>query len=357
MSARAPRVSVVMTVFDGERFLAAAIESILAQTLHELELIVVDDGSRDASLAIAEDFAARDPRVRVAALAHVGLAAALNHGLALAVAPLVARMDADDLARPDRLRKQVAFLDAHPAIGVVGGQYDDIDAGGRFIRHGRLPEEPARIRAAMRHACVVWHPTTMMRRELVLTVGGYRAAFESAEDYDLWLRLLEHTEIANLPDVVLDYRWHGGNVSAQKRRRQTIASLMALGSAIGRKRMGVDPCATLTAGPTLADLEALPLDRASRAEWLALIYLFMARRGPGDYADILAWLDAEAREVRRRTRDRDVLDELARAHLNRAVSCARAREPIAAITHLVSALRSSPRIAWERLRAHASRPR
>ncbi len=346
-----PRVSVVMTVYDAERFLAQAIESILGQTLRELELIIVDDGSRDGSLAIARHHAERDARVRLTAIPHAGIAPATNRGIAQARAPLIACMDADDVARPDRLAKQVAFLERHPEVGVVGGQIEVIDRDGRFVRRSAFPLAPEQIREQMTYACVVWHPTALMRREVLHAVGGYREDFDCAVDFDLWLRLLEHTELANLPDVVLDYRWHGDNVSIRKHRRQFMLTLAAIASAIGRRRLGFDPWTQPSDAPTLDEIEAMLPDEASRLEWLAVIYLLVSRHGAGADDRILAWLDRRTRGIPRRTRERHVLDELSRAHLNRVAAFVGEREPVAALRHLGRAFESSPRVVLTRMRA------
>src|SRR5207237_10277673 len=130
---QAPRVSVLLPVWNGEAFLEQAMESILRQTLSSFELIVIDDGSTDRSAAIAEEFASRDPRMRVLRRPHEGLSAALNAGIAAARGEYVARMDADDISAPDRLRKQVAYLDAHPACVAVGAWSDVVDEAGRQI--------------------------------------------------------------------------------------------------------------------------------------------------------------------------------------------------------------------------------
>src|SRR5207237_7493623 len=117
---QAPRVSVLLPVWNGEAFLEQAMESILRQTLSSFELIVIDDGSTDRTAAIADEFASRDDRVRVLRRPHEGLSATLNAGIAAARGEYVARMDADDISVPDRLQKQVAYLDAHPGSVALG---------------------------------------------------------------------------------------------------------------------------------------------------------------------------------------------------------------------------------------------
>src|SRR4051812_12524034 len=120
MTSSARQISVVMPVWNGESFLAEAIESILAQTCRDFEFLIIDDGSTDGTPAILREFEARDPRVRVLWQQHEGLVAALNAGLAAARAPLIARMDADDVSTPERFELQLAYLQAHPECVVLG---------------------------------------------------------------------------------------------------------------------------------------------------------------------------------------------------------------------------------------------
>ena len=155
----APPVTILLPVRDGAAFLAAAVRSIQAQTLAEFELLAVDDGSTDATQAILTGFAAEDPRVRVLRQPAMGLVAALNRGLAEARAPLVARMDADDLARPDRLARQVAALHATPAAALVGSAFQVIDADGMPRRAVHPPLTAAAVHAALDHANPIAHPT------------------------------------------------------------------------------------------------------------------------------------------------------------------------------------------------------
>jgi glycosyltransferase involved in cell wall biosynthesis len=127
----APAVSIVMPVRDGERFLQSAIDSVLAQSFTDFELIVIDDGSSDSTLAILAEAARRDPRIVVVSKGSMGIVAALNLGLAMARSPLVARLDADDIALPGRLARQVETMQRDPVLGVLGGFAELIDESGR----------------------------------------------------------------------------------------------------------------------------------------------------------------------------------------------------------------------------------
>ena len=183
-----PTVSVILPVKDGAEHLDAAIRSVLDQTWSDLELLVIDDGSRDGSAAIAEVIAARDARVRLLASGVRGIVPALNLGLACAQGEFVARMDADDIALPTRIARQVAALRACRSVAVVGTFCTLFDSRRGTERTLRFPTHPDDIRDALLVRNVMVHPTVMMRR-----VEGvhYRAAFKMCEDYDLWLRLSE----------------------------------------------------------------------------------------------------------------------------------------------------------------------
>jgi glycosyltransferase involved in cell wall biosynthesis len=203
-----------MPVYNARRYLRAAVESILAQTFRDFELIVVDDGSKDDSLAILREYAAKDDRVRIISRPNTGIVGALNDGLAAARGELVARMDSDDLALPERFEKQVAFLRAHPDHVLVGSQVLLIDPDGAPLCPKRDTEYTHdRIDwAHLHHRWPMVHPSVMVRRDAVNAVGGYRDKYEWLEDLDLFLRLAEVGKLASLPDVLLHYRLHTGSV-------------------------------------------------------------------------------------------------------------------------------------------------
>ena len=233
------RVSVVMPAQNGAAFVEQALESALSQTLAELELIVVDDHSTDATPAILSAAARRDARVRVLECAGSGVVAALNQGCAAASAPYVARLDADDIALPDRLERQTALLDAHADVGLVGGAHFAIDGSGRRRATHRIPTADAALRTRLSHYNVFVHSSVTFRRAAFAQAGGYRLA--EAEDYDLWLRISERWSLAGVATPVLEYRQHAGQVSLARTREQTLAALAARAAA-GRRRAGLpDP--------------------------------------------------------------------------------------------------------------------
>ena len=224
-----------MAVYNGERWLGQTLTSLADQTFDDFEVIVIDDGSTDKSASILAEAAARDARYRVITQANCGLVASLNRGLAEARAPLVARIDADDIAEPERFARQLNFLAAHPKVAALGSAIRIIDADGAFLRLQAFPCGPKYVYKAMIQSCALAHPAVMMRRDMVLAVGGYREAFRHAEDYDLWLRLGEIYELDNLPEPLLRYRHHGQSVSFRYRQQQSLATHVARHCAQARR--------------------------------------------------------------------------------------------------------------------------
>jgi glycosyltransferase involved in cell wall biosynthesis len=209
--ADAPLISVVMSVYNGERYVPEAVESILAQTFADFEFILIDDGSTDGSKALLQGYAKLDPRVRLISRPNEGLTKTLNEALGLARGEFVARMDADDVSLPMRFEKQAAFLHANPDCVCVGARVLRVDPYGSPLSesdHRLAHEEIDRQLMEEGLGWAITHPVAMMRRDAVATVGGYREQFSTSQDLDLWLRLAEVGRLANLPDVLLKYRYH-----------------------------------------------------------------------------------------------------------------------------------------------------
>jgi glycosyltransferase involved in cell wall biosynthesis len=247
-----------MPVWNGARWLERALSSLITQTWTDLEIIVVDDGSIDATPQVVTAFAARDARVAPVRREHAGFSAAANAGIAAARGEYIGRLDADDIALPDRFARQVAYMDAHPEVGVVGGALVYIDEHDRKLRRARFPTE--RIDTEMLKYSALAHPTTLIRRSILDSIGGYRPAFLHAEDYDLWLRIAEHARLANLPYTVTYYRYHTGQVSAVHARHQAGCALVARELALMRRAGRADLVTPdTTIGPeTLAALGIEP---------------------------------------------------------------------------------------------------
>jgi glycosyltransferase involved in cell wall biosynthesis len=207
-----PAVSVLMGVWNGAPRVREAVVSVLGQTMGDLELIVVDDGSFDGTAAILESFG--DPRLRIERRERAGLTSALNRGLALARAPLVARLDADDVALPERLARQVAYLDAHPDVGLLGTGAREVDPSGRELRTVRPPTDDTALRRALIRENPFVHSSMVMRRAAVDLVKGYDPGFPVAQDYDLWMRMSRVTRMANLAEPLVIRRILPGRVTA-----------------------------------------------------------------------------------------------------------------------------------------------
>ena len=214
-----PIVSVVMPVFNAAATLDEAVGSLVSQTLHDFELVAVDDGSTDGSVERLRAFAAADGRVHVLARTHEGIVAALNAGLAVAAAPYVARMDADDLSLPRRLQAQVEWLDAHPDVAVAGCRVEcfPAEAVTEGMRHYQAwlngLVAPDAIALEMFVESPLAHPTAMLRRDVLDAVAGYRDG-PFPEDYDLWLRLhAAGHRLGKVPEVLLAWRERGGRLT------------------------------------------------------------------------------------------------------------------------------------------------
>ena len=228
---RNPAISVILPVYNVEAYVREAVESILAQTFMDFELIIINDGSTDGSGAILRELAPRDARIVLVEQPNGGLVSALNEGIKRARADLIARMDADDVAMPERFALQHAHMVQEPELAVLGSFIRNMDKEGNIIRLDRYPLTPKATARHVEKGCPVAHATVMMRRDAVLKAGGYRKAFRHAEDYDLWLRISDlGYSFANLPQPLYNRRWHGANVSAvhwQSQRRNTVLAHLA----------------------------------------------------------------------------------------------------------------------------------
>jgi glycosyltransferase involved in cell wall biosynthesis len=207
-----PIISVLLPVHDGAAYITAALDSIVRQTLNQWELVVVDDHSNDSTPLILAEYARRDPRIRVISPAGKGLVAALNTGLSACRAPLVARMDADDISHPRRLERQAEFLERTPDVGLVACGFRHFPR--KHLRVGMLAYETWQ-NGLVTHDLILRdlfvespfvHPSVMFRKNLVEQVDGYRECGWT-EDYDLWLRLAAAgVRFARLPEPLFFWR-------------------------------------------------------------------------------------------------------------------------------------------------------
>jgi hypothetical protein len=209
-----PRVSVVISVHNGERYLRQSIDSVIAQTFGNFELLIVDDGSTDGTPAILAAY--DDPRIVLMSNGeNKGLAASLNMAFEACRGEFIARLDADDAALPERLERQVAYLDAHPETGIVGSACLLMDGDGREAGLVLSPPTDLEIRWRSLAGNPFQHPAVMVRREVLDRYGlRYDPAYRTAQDYELWIRLLGHTQGANLEQPLVRRRVHGATLSA-----------------------------------------------------------------------------------------------------------------------------------------------
>jgi glycosyltransferase involved in cell wall biosynthesis len=236
----APKVSVVMGVYNGEEFLRTAIESILDQTFEDFELLIVNDGSTDQTEQILNGLS--DPRIRILDDGqNKGLTRRLIEGCNEARGKYIARMDADDISFPERFQKQIDFLEKNPDYAVVGTRCHFLDSKGKARRFGShyCTDEEIKWDMCLRSPFV--HGSTMLVREYLLACGGYREEFRYAQDYDLWLRIAETHKVANLPDILYGFRYHRLSITMQRLYLQSKFGEMAREFARMRALVGNDP--------------------------------------------------------------------------------------------------------------------
>ncbi|MEM8493787.1 MAG: glycosyltransferase [Planctomycetota bacterium] len=280
-----PLVTVLMPAYNARRHVKRAVASVLAQTMRDLELLVYDDASTDGTREILRDFARRDQRVRLVEADKTGYSKLLARGVGEARGIYVARMDADDVSLPRRLALQIKALEADPRLGIVGGQALRVDAGGWPIRPWNVPTDHDEIDQLHMAGIAgqMIHPATTFRTE-VLRELGYDPELEPAEDFDLWLRGAEVCRLGNVPEQVLRYRWHGGNVSTLRSRQGTEAVRRALENASQRRGVAV-PSVSVAAPGTQTQWEAELVRQAfhHRHPLTALKHLVpLAARTPSD---------------------------------------------------------------------------
>ena len=246
-----PAVSVLMSVRDGAPWVRDAVQSVLDQSEADLELIVIDDGSVDATPALLG--AVRDPRLFVERRPPAGLTPSLNRAIELARAPLLARLDADDVALPERLARQKRFLDAHPEVGLLGTGAREVDAAGRAVGLVTPPADDLGIRRALIRRNPFVHSSVLMRRRVIDEVGGYDPALPVAQDYELWMRMSRVTRLANLPEPLVVRRLLPGRVSSARDGERLSAEALVRWRAV---RSGLYPwwCAVFLARPLAARL-------------------------------------------------------------------------------------------------------
>jgi glycosyltransferase involved in cell wall biosynthesis len=257
-----PQASVLIGAYNSAATLDRAIDSILAQTLSEIELLVIDDGSTDESLAAARRAAARDGRVRVLEMGrNLGISRSLNEGLRAARAPFVAVQDADDHSDPHRLAAQLAVLRERPDVAVVGSRMREVDPAGVELQ-ARTKFACGEVNAALMRFNPIPNSSCCMRRDAVLSLGGYDPRYRYAMEYDLWLRLAEHWKLVALDEPLSTRVMSATNVAARAERAQIAEAISIRLRALCRRRTLRGAGALIV--PVAAWLTPIPLKRVRR---------------------------------------------------------------------------------------------
>lgn len=208
-----PRISVLLPVYNRPQLVRRAVSSIQAQTFRDWELIIVDDSSTDHTPAVLAEIATTEPRVRVVrSQINGGTARACNLGLGLARGGLIARLDSDDIALPERLARQVAFLDTHPEITVLGSSALLINQAGQVYNQINYPETHQEILRQIYQRCPMLHPTLMIQRAFFEQLGPYQAELRDAQDWEILLRGMHHFQYHNLQEPLIQYRAHSSTL-------------------------------------------------------------------------------------------------------------------------------------------------
>jgi glycosyltransferase involved in cell wall biosynthesis len=254
-----PRVSVLIGCWNNAATLPRAIDSILAQTVSELELTVVDDGSTDETPDLVSRIA--DPRLRYLPLDHMGISSSLNRGLSEARAPVIAVQDADDFSEPERLERELEVLERLPKVAVVGARMREIGPDGEELRP-RTAFATGEVNRALLRFNPIPNSVAAFRRAAALEVGGYDPRYRYAMDHDLWLRIADRHAIFTLDEVLAVRMMSGANVAARSERAQ-LAETIRIRAQTLRRRRSPSGAAGLVL-PSISYVTPLPLKRALR---------------------------------------------------------------------------------------------
>ena len=289
-----PKVNIIMSVYNGDKYLREAIDSILNQTFTDFEFIIINDGSTDQTKEILESYT--DPRIRLFHQENMGLTKSLNKGLRLAEGEYISRQDADDISEPERIEQEVKFLDDNPQVALVGTHVSFIDKQGKEFDGWKPPCGHEEIRKKLMKGNCFCHGSVMIRRECLSAIGVYREVFKHTQDYDLWLRLSERYKVANLNKVLYRFRRHPKAISREKLSEQLNHHLLAIQSAEYREKRGSNGLDKMKASDTVSLLKHYyKLDRLKIRKFKSTYFLkyFNEALHSGDYIDAARlWLKA-----------------------------------------------------------------
>lgn len=224
-----PRVSVVMSVYNGEKYLREAVDSILDQTFNDFEFIIINDGSTDKTQEILDTY--NDQRIVLVTQDNMGLTKSLNKGISVARGCYIARQDADDVSMPRRLEEQIGFLEKNGTAALIGSEAEIIDEAAVKLGLMEYPSDNGTIKKEIRRYNCFCHGSVIFKKDSFLAIGGYREFFQTAQDYDLWLRFVERYEASNLKATLYRYRFNSESLTFSKvllqRRMADIAKKLA----------------------------------------------------------------------------------------------------------------------------------
>ncbi len=226
-----PKISVIMSVYNGEKYLEESIQSILNQSFRDFEFIIVDDGSSDRTLEILKDYTEKDSRVKIITNEkNIGLTKSLNKAIKIAQGKYIARQDADDISLPQRLEKQIEFLEKNPEIKILGTFGYRIDKHGKILKREIVPVSFSEVKKTLIKRNPFIHTSVIMTREL----SSYNENFKVSQDYELWFRILRIAKGENLPLFLVKKRYRTEMISFNRGREQIKYMLFLQKEAIKR---------------------------------------------------------------------------------------------------------------------------
>ena len=239
-----PKVTVLMSVYNGEKYLNEAIDSILGQTFKDFEFSIINDGSTDRTAKVLKSY--QDPRIKIINNEkNIGLTKSLNKGLKMAKGNYIARQDADDISMPERLKKEVEFLEQNRNVGLVGTDYFMINEKGEAVHIVKCLNGSRELKTKLLEGNQFGHGSVILRRECIDKVGTYREEFKFAQDYDFYLRIAEVYDVANISEPLYKWRINIGSVSVKKKVLQDKYALLAIELAKERRQLGKDKLQSL----------------------------------------------------------------------------------------------------------------
>lgn len=227
------KVSVIMSVYNGEKYLKEAIESIFNQSFGDFEFIIVDDGSSDNTLKILKEYAKKNSRVKIIKNKNnIGLTKSLNKAIQDAKGEYIARMDADDISLPKRLEKQVKFMEKNPKVGLLGAAYYQMNSKGEIVGKNIFPISNKKLQKVLIKYNHFFHASVMIRKNILNEVGLYNENIKSAQDYDLWFRIARVSKITNLSEFLMIQRYSMERISIDYKNEQMRSSIKIRKNAI-----------------------------------------------------------------------------------------------------------------------------